>query len=141
MDRHGLTGWSLRLSSARRRLGSCAYHTRTIRLSRYLLTDNRWPQVHDTLLHEIAHALVGPNHGHDRVWKQMAVKLGAAPRSCTKPGEVVMPQGGWVAWCLTCQKEVARYHRRPAGWRRGYRHQACGGTIRFRSAATDPVDG
>ena len=28
--------------------------------------------IQDTILHEIAHALVGPKHGHNKVWKEMA---------------------------------------------------------------------
>lgn len=132
MDQHNLRDWKLRLSSANARLGSCAYHTKTIRLSRHLLLHNDWPQVHDTILHEIAHALVGPRHGHDAVWKRKAAELGATPRSCTRKGEVVMPAPSWVAWCPSCQCEAGRYHRRPSRYRRGYVHRPCGSRIEFR---------
>ena len=30
----------------------------------------------DTVLHEVAHALVGPEHNHDRVWKLAAMRIG-----------------------------------------------------------------
>jgi len=33
--------------------------------------------VRDTLLHEIAHALVGTAHGHDEVWKAKCLEIGA----------------------------------------------------------------
>ena len=32
--------------------------------------------IRDTILHEIAHALVGPCHGHDAVWRQKAREIG-----------------------------------------------------------------
>ena len=28
-----------------------------------------WGDIRDTLLHEIAHAIVGPGHAHDAVWQ------------------------------------------------------------------------
>lgn len=34
------------------------------------------PQLACTTLHELAHALVGPGHGHDKVWKEACLKLG-----------------------------------------------------------------
>lgn len=38
--------------------------------------------IRDTILHEIAHALVGPNHCHDLVWKAKCLEIGATPRRC-----------------------------------------------------------
>lgn len=32
----------------------------------------------DTVAHEVAHALVGPAHGHDAVWRRKAVELGGS---------------------------------------------------------------
>ena len=132
MDQHGLADWRLALSSAARRLGSCAYHTKTIRLSRHLLALNDWSEVRDTLLHEVAHALVGQSHGHDRVWRAQAVALGANPRACAAPAQVRMPEPGWEAWCPRCAQSVGRYYRRPRRWRRGYLHPQCRGRVVFR---------
>lgn len=139
MDQHGLDAWKLRLSNANTRLGSCAYHTQTIRLSRHLLQHNAWEQVRDTILHEIAHALVGPRHGHDAVWKAKASVLGATPRSCTRRGEVNMPAPGWIAWCPNCRLTAGRYHRRPRRWRSGYVHRPCGHRIEFQRASS-PIE-
>ena len=49
-------------------------------------------QVRDTILHEIAHALVGPGHGHDAVWKRKCREVGARPERC---GQADMPEGRW----------------------------------------------
>jgi predicted SprT family Zn-dependent metalloprotease len=132
MLQHSLAAWSLRLSSAARRLGSCSYRTRTIRLSRHLLLNNPWPEVRETMLHEIAHALVGQAHGHDAVWKAKAAALGASPRSCAARGSVVMPEPRWEAWCPRCKVTAGRYHRRPPRWRRGYVHDSCRTRVLFR---------
>jgi predicted SprT family Zn-dependent metalloprotease len=132
MDRHGVHDWSLKLSGSKRRLGSCAYRTKTLRLSRHLLSLNTWAQVQDTILHEIAHALVGVKHGHDKAWRAKAIELGAAPRACAAKGEIAMPTAPWEAWCPACAELVGRYYRRPPRWRRGYIHNRCRKRIQFR---------
>lgn len=50
-----------------------------IRISKMFLEDCDQAFNENTLRHEIAHALAGPSHGHDRTWKSLAVKLGAEP--------------------------------------------------------------
>jgi hypothetical protein len=32
--------------------------------------------IKNTILHEIAHAIVGENHGHRQVWQEKAIELG-----------------------------------------------------------------
>lgn len=34
-------------------------------------------KIKDTVLHEIAHAIVGNNHYHDKVWKDCAQRIGS----------------------------------------------------------------
>lgn len=34
-------------------------------------------KIKDTVLHEIAHAIVGNEHGHDGVWKECAQRIGS----------------------------------------------------------------
>ena len=36
-------------------------------------------EIKDTVLHEIAHAIAGGNHHHDRVWKDVCNRLGCKP--------------------------------------------------------------
>lgn len=71
----------------------------------------------DTILHEVAHALVGPGHGHDEVWKATCLEVGARPERCYGE-EVEMPKGRWRATCGGCGREHDRHRRpkRPAGW-------------------------
>ena len=37
----------------------------------------------DTLLHEIAHAIVGPGHAHDAVWQTAARRIDCKAKRCS----------------------------------------------------------
>jgi predicted SprT family Zn-dependent metalloprotease len=110
IDKHGLVDWSFKLNSARRQLGVCKETVRRIELSRHFVTNNTREHVVDTILHEIAHALVGTEHGHGAVWKAMCLRLGCTPKSCEK--SVIMPEGQWKAECPSCLR-IFSLHRRP----------------------------
>ncbi len=112
---HGLHGWSFAFNRSKLNMGLCRYGPRVIELSTHFVERNPAGAVRDTLLHEIAHALVGPGHGHDAVWKAKAVEVGARPERC---GRADMPEGRWRARCGGCGASFHR-HRRPKrlrGW-------------------------
>ena len=83
MTQHGLTAqrWSFRFDRAQKRLGLCTYRTRTISVGEVYAAAADEADVRDTILHEIAHALVGSSHGHGPVWKAKARELGCTPKS------------------------------------------------------------
>ena len=81
MDHHGLEEWSLGFIAARGKLGECRPLDRHIGLSRHHAVTGSPEQVTDTVLHEIAHALAGPEAGHGPAWKAIARRIGATPRS------------------------------------------------------------
>lgn len=110
MAEHGLSDWEFALDHARNRLGQCDFRRKRITLSKHLIGANGQDVVRDTLLHEIAHALVGPGHGHDKVWKQQAERIGAQPRASTS--EVCLPEPKWELVCLRCERVLARRHQR-----------------------------
>ena len=76
MKEHGLSDWRIKLDHARRRAGQCDYNKKEISLSRHYVRYAEMDHIRDTILHEIAHALVGPHHGHDAVWRQQARAIG-----------------------------------------------------------------
>ena len=82
---HGLEEWQVTLDRAKTRAGSCRFHTRTITLSRALTELHSEAEVRETILHEIAHALVGPEHGHDAIWRAQAKKIGSTGARCVDP--------------------------------------------------------
>ena len=57
-------------------VGWCMYNSKIISLSVPYLQIVPANLVEDTILHEIAHAMVGPNYGHGPVWKAMAQHVG-----------------------------------------------------------------
>lgn len=121
LDSHGLSAWEFGFNANVSRAGVCFYpHAREpgrIELSVHFAAKNPDAEVLDTLLHEIAHALVGARHGHDAVWRAKCRELGARPEACYGD-EVTMPRGRWRAACPTCAAEYDRHRRPPRadGW-------------------------
>ncbi|QKD79020.1 SprT-like domain-containing protein [Actinomyces marmotae] len=98
MDAHGLGDWGLALDRARRRAGQTDHARRRITLSRALMALYSPSEARETILHEIAHARVGPAHGHDAVWVAEARRLGASGRRLVAPDAPSLP-GRWVGIC------------------------------------------
>ena len=113
MFEHDLSNWHFEFDRAVRRFGFCMYRIRTITLSKKLTLLNSEAEVRNTILHEIAHALVGPGHAHDRVWRAKAKGLGCnGSRCCDR--SVVTPSTKWIAECPGCRRVVRRHRRRTA---------------------------
>jgi predicted SprT family Zn-dependent metalloprotease len=113
---HGLTGWTFRFNRSKVNLGLCKYGPRTIELSVFFVERNSDKAIRETLLHEVAHALVGPGHGHGAAWKAMCPRVGAKPERLSFEAE--MPAGRWQAVCGNCGVRHHK-HRRPkrmVGW-------------------------
>ena len=81
MDEHGLGDWTFAFLEAERRLGDCHYQERVIRVGRTHALDAGEAEIRDTILHEIAHALAGPEAKHGPLWKATARRIGATPRA------------------------------------------------------------
>lgn len=85
MRLHGLRGWKVKTVNDYNELGCCWYAPKTIHLSWPFWKVNSMRVNRDTVLHEIAHALLPPRkRDHDREWKQVAKKIGAIPMRTAK---------------------------------------------------------
>ena len=73
---YGLDDWIFGFDLARVRAGQCNYRQKKITLSVSFCCFASKEEVLDTVLHEIAHALVGPGHQHNNKWKTMANIIG-----------------------------------------------------------------
>jgi hypothetical protein len=83
MTEHGLieAGWTFAFDGAERRMGVCRYGVRRIQMSRHYVSAATSEQVGQTMLHEIAHALLpatvgGKSVGHGNLWKAKAASIG-----------------------------------------------------------------
>lgn len=110
LDEHGLRDWTVGLDRAKTRAGATHFGKRRITLSGPLTRLHGEDLVRDTILHEIAHALVGPAHGHDAMWKAKARQLGASDSRCfsSDAAKTLAPFIG------TCSRgHEIRRHKRP----------------------------
>ncbi|MCM0620125.1 SprT-like domain-containing protein [Nocardioides bruguierae] len=107
---HGLTGWRVTLDRAKRRAGVTRFDSRVIGLSAPLTALAGEDEVRDTILHEIAHALVGPRHGHDATWRRTALSIGCSGERCV-PADAPRPVEPWQGTCPA--GHTAGRHRRP----------------------------
>ncbi len=119
MEKHGLIakGWQFKWSYAIYQFGYCLYSKfdsdrgGIIGLSQELTHLNGEVDVVDTILHEIAHALVGKGHGHDDVWRTKALEIGCDGKRCYD-NTVITPEYKYKAVCPTCAKEYLRHKKR-----------------------------
>lgn len=119
---HGLNakGWHVKLDNARRRCGQCRYAVREISLSRNYVRLNSVPDVMNTILHEIAHALAGPGVHHGPLWRSIAVRIGSTGERCASQA-VKMPKRRFKGKCRKCGIEFERDLRV-----RNATHKRCG---------------
>lgn len=109
MEKHGLTDWSFAFDRAKCRFGSCRYKRKQITASRFLFELNDEVKFIDTILHEIAHALVGPGNGHNSVWKKKAIEIGSSGNRLGRGKKV---EHRFVGVCPNCAKTVSGHKRR-----------------------------
>lgn len=99
--------WDLK---PRQRFGQTRPSRREIGLSIIPTRVRTAAEVEDTIRHEIAHALVftwtGEDHGHDKVWKKVAERVGAKPKATTTTTAKIRAK--WEATCKRCGGRYAR---------------------------------
>lgn len=103
--------WSFGFDNAKRRAGLCDYTRKRITVSRYLSARYDDDTNHQTLLHEVAHALAGADAAHGARWKAVARDLGYVG-GVTHAGETATDLAPWVGVCPS--GHTAYRHRRPA---------------------------
>lgn len=109
VEQHGLKGWTVTFDRAVRRAGATHFADRRISLSRHLVALYSEEQVHDVVLHEIAHALVGPRAGHGPRWRAAVTSIGGSPRRTTAADAPTVP-APWLGLCPAGHRHE-RYQR------------------------------
>jgi predicted SprT family Zn-dependent metalloprotease len=107
---HGLDvlGWRFEFSRDKLSLGKCKYREKVIAFSEYYEHIPR-EEILDTILHEIAHALVGSRVGHNYQWKAKAREIGARPERLAPPDVYSSAKYNYVMKCPSCGKKWYRY--------------------------------
>lgn len=75
--------WKLKFNNSKNTWGECDGSKRTIYLSKTILNEEK-EFIKDTILHEIAHALVGCGHEHGDVWKKKAIEIGVSKKDINR---------------------------------------------------------
>ncbi|CAN5195337.1 hypothetical protein BH09ACT6_BH09ACT6_20580 [soil metagenome] len=102
--------WSFGFDNAKTRAGLCHFGTKRITVSRYLAARFDDDEIHQVLLHEIAHAMAGPRAGHGPRWRAIARELGYVGDR-VHHGETALELAPWVG---TCPSGHVHYrHRKP----------------------------
>ncbi|MBK0419574.1 SprT-like domain-containing protein [Leucobacter sp. CSA1] len=101
--------WSFGFDNAKRRAGVCNFTDRRITVSRYLAAKFADDEIHQVLLHEVAHALAGPKAGHGPAWKRIAAELGYVGGR-THDGEIAHEHAPWLGACPAGHEHV-RFRR------------------------------
>lgn len=126
LKRHGLGTWTFAFDQAKRRGGACHFRRREISLAVGFAEAASDAEVEDTILHEIAHALVGRRHHHDAVWQAKARQIGSSAQRCHTLEFSAHPL---MARCANGCFAVGRHRRR-----RGMRCRRCGGAVLYEVA-------
>jgi predicted SprT family Zn-dependent metalloprotease len=119
-------GWTFGFDSAKTRAGLCDFTSKRISVSRYLASRYEDDEIHQVLLHEVAHAIAGTRAGHGPRWKAVAADLGYEGKRL-HDGEIANELAPWVGSC-----PAGHVHYR---YRRPTRALACGRCARRFDAA------
>ena len=118
-------GWEFGFNLNAARGGVCRYEERRIELSVSYCHRALPRQVEETILHEIAHAIVGFEHKHRAVFKEVCLRIGGDPSPCH---DVEHTPPRWMGLC-GCGNRFPR-HRLSRRTRRGICPK-CRGAIRW----------
>jgi hypothetical protein len=74
LKQHGLKDWNFGFCRAQCYYGICYFGTKEILLAKNFVLRNNEHHVRNIMIHEIAHAIIGPTH--NKHWEQKCIELG-----------------------------------------------------------------
>jgi len=128
IDLHLDRSWTFGFDNAKTRAGLCNYTDKHISVSRYLAARYEDDEIHQVLLHEVAHAIAGTRAGHGAKWRAVAAELGYEGKRL-HDGAIADELAPWVGTC-----PAGHVHYR---YRKPTRPLACGKCSR----RYDPANG
>ncbi len=119
-------GWTFGFDNAKTRAGLCNYTAKRITVSKYLAARYDDDEIHQVLLHEVAHAMAGTKAGHGAQWRAVGRQIGYVGKRL-HDGAIADELAPWVGHCPA--GHVHYRYKRPA------RPLACGKCSRRFDAA------
>lgn len=120
MNEHGLQGWTIIWSRAKRTHGRCYFGRRALEFSEVAFDHIGEDEVRDTILHEVAHALAGHAAGHGPAWKRIHRQIGGTGGQYVSTAAREAIPTAWEGRCPVCDTVTSKQHRAPL------RVKACG---------------
>ena len=90
--------WSFGFDNAKTRAGLCNYTAKRITVSKYLAARYEDDEIHQVLLHEVAHAIAGTRAGHGPAWRAIGRELGYEGKRL-HDGAIADELAPWVGSC------------------------------------------
>lgn len=90
--------WTFGFDNAKTRAGLCNYTEHRITVSKHLAGRYDDDEIHQVLLHEVAHAIAGSRAGHGPRWKSTAADLGYIG-SRLHDGAIASELAPWIGLC------------------------------------------
>jgi predicted SprT family Zn-dependent metalloprotease len=90
--------WTFAFDNAKTRAGLCDYGKRRITVSRHLAGRYDDDEIHQVLLHEVAHAIAGSKAGHGPRWRSVAADLGYVGGRL-HDGAIASELAPWIGRC------------------------------------------
>ena len=122
MTQHGLIqkGWKFEWNKRKNNFGLCNEKKKAISLSLMTIPFVNVEKIKDTVLHEIAHALVGVSNQHNNVWRNCAIKIGSKGERCDsivnniiseehkEKRDIIVKKNAIIYECKVCKNELIR---------------------------------
>lgn len=97
---NGLEDWKIKLNNKRTSLAETMHSTKTIFYSKPFLTVATQDQFDGVTLHEAAHALLGPGHGHNDTFIRKCIEISPTPDYAKRATDV--PIRKFILTCPSC---------------------------------------
>lgn len=104
-------GWTLKFRQISSVLGRCDYGPKVLLFSKSWTLELGREEFHQTVLHEIGHALAGYGHGHNAIWATIVRDLGGIPNEKVDTERHDYNKDSIFKWTVTCGCGAVKFHR------------------------------
>lgn len=111
MRHHLGNEWTLKFRQISGVAGRCDYGPKVLLFSKSWTLELGREEFHNTVLHEIGHALAGYGHGHDAIWATIVQNIGGVPSKHVDTGKHDYDKDNVFKWTVTCGCGAVKFHR------------------------------